>query len=101
MVCGHVIAKLAESRTDEYMPRATLTFYVLSMDKNGHIIWPTLFSDKAQAQLRQQARTLLRQMIDDPLNPCDSTMEPAMTATGTSSIWQGAPKRKLVEVTAA
>ena len=43
-----------------------------------------------------QARSLLRKMIDDPLNPMDSSMELAMTGTGTSSVWKAAPKRKLV-----
>ena len=98
MVCGSVKAKLTVSRTDAYMPRASLQFFVLSMDKNGHIIWPTSFDAHTRAALRMQARAHLRAMIDDPKNPCDSTMEPAMTGTGTSAIWQGAPKRKLVEV---
>ena len=40
-------------------------------------------------------------MIDDPFNPCDSSMEPALEGMGTSSIWQGAARRQLVEVQAA
>ena len=99
MVCGNVILKLLESRTDEYMPLVTLKFFCLSCDKNGHIIWPTEFSAATKAQLRLQVRALLRKMIDDPANPCDASMEPAMTGVGTSSLWVGAPKRKLVEVT--
>ena len=98
MVCGRVSAKLMVSRTDAYMPKATLQFFVMSMDKNGHIIWPTNFDAHTRAALRMQARAHLRAMIDDSGNPCDATMEPAMTGMGTSSIWQGAPKRKLVEV---
>ena len=37
-------------------------------------------------------------MIEDPFNPVDSTMEPAMTGVGTSSLFVPARKRKLVEV---
>ena len=98
MVCGNVIAELKEQKRGEVMPTATFTFLVLSMDKNGHIIWPTTFAAKTQAALRVQARALLKKMIEDPLNPVDSTMAPALTATGTSSVWAGAPRRQLVEV---
>ena len=80
------------------MPTATLTFFVLSMDKTGHIIWPTLFDAKTQAALRMQARALLQKMMDDPANPVDSTMAPALTGRGTCALWVGAPQRKLVEV---
>ena len=80
------------------MPTATLTFKVLSLDKNGHIIWPTTFEAKTQAALRMQARALLQKMINDPNNPVDATMAPALTGTGTSSLWAGAPRRQLVEV---
>ena len=53
----------------ERMPTMTLTFFVLSMDKTGHIIWPTNFEAKTRAALRLQARALLQKMMDDPLNP--------------------------------
>jgi hypothetical protein len=43
-------------------------------------------------------RALLKKMIDDPLNPVDASMAPALTGTGTSSVWKGAPKRQLVVV---
>jgi hypothetical protein len=98
MVCGKVVAKLVESRTNAYMPLATLQFFVLSMDKTGHIIWPTDFDAHAKASLRMQARSLLRQMIADPANPADETMEPALQGHGTSAMWVGAPQRKLVVV---
>ena len=74
------------------MPTLTLTFFVLSMDKSGHIIWPTNFSARSQAALRMQARALLQKMMDDPLNPVDSTMAPALTGLGTSAVWQGASR---------
>ena len=98
MVCGNVQIHMKEPISRERMPTLALTFKVLSMDKNGHIIWPTSFDTVTQAALRKQARTLLRAMIDDPLNPTDATMEPAMTGTGTSSVWVGAPQRQLVIV---
>jgi hypothetical protein len=98
MVCGSVVAKLIESRTNAYMPLATLSFYVLSMDKTGHIIWPQDFDPHSRAQLRNQARSLLKRMIADPANPADESMEPALHGRGTGALWVGAPQRKLVVV---
>ena len=98
MVCGNVLASLKEPKSGNAMPTATFTFKVLSMDKNGHIIWPTNFNSQTQAALRMQARALLQRMMDDPNNPVDSTMAPALTGTGTSALWKGAPKKQLVEV---
>ena len=71
---------------------------VLTMDSRGHITWPTDFATATRAALRKQVRTLLKQMIADPLNPCDDSMSLALTGLGTSSIWQGAPRRQLVAV---
>ena len=68
------------------------------MDKTGHIVWPTNFASRTRAALRMQARALLQKMIDDPLNPVDSTMAPALTAEGTSAVWEGAPRRELIVV---
>ena len=98
MVCGNIHVNLKEPRSFKSMPVFSLTFKVLSMDNTGHIIWPTTFTAQTQAALRAQARALLRKMIADPLNPCDMTMAPALTGTGTSSVWQGAPRRRLVVV---
>ena len=66
--------------------------------KMGHIIWPTNFDSRTRAQLRLQARTLLKKMIDDPLSPVDETMAPALTGPGTEEVFVPAPKRKLVEM---
>jgi len=98
MVCGNVTIELKESVMQERMPTLTLTFFVLSMDKTGHIVWPTNFEARTRAALRMQARALLQKMIDDPHNPVDSTMAPALTAEGTSAVWQGAPQRELIVV---
>ena len=97
MVCGDVTVHLTESRTEACMPRLKILFFVMTMDKNGHVVWPTDFGNKKKAQLREQARQLLKQMIDDPLSPVNETMEPAMTGTGTSEVWKASKKRKLVE----
>ena len=98
MVCRNVIIHLKQPKDHERMPTASFTFFVLSMDKNGHIIWPTTFDAKTQAYLRNQARALLQKMMDDPNNPVDSTMAPALTGRGTGNLWQGAPQKKLVRV---
>jgi hypothetical protein len=98
MVCGNILIELKEPKDGSRMPVASATFKVLSMDQHGHIIWPTTFAPATQAALRKQARTLLQRMIDDPLNPVDSTMAPALTGKGTDAVWVGAPQRKLVEV---
>ena len=97
MVCGNVTIEFRERKDESSMPHMKLIFYVLTMDKTGHITFPTKYASPAMAALRMQARALLKQMIDDPLNPCDSTMAPALTATGTSSLFEPAMKRKLVE----
>ena len=98
MVCGNSLVDIKEPINQSSMPTLKLTFYVLTMDKDGHIVWPTRFDPPTQAQLRRQARVLLQKMIDDPLNPVDETMAPALTGVGTSSLWQPPPKRKMVEV---
>ena len=98
MVCGHVIVHFKERVKEDAMPTLKLTFFVMTMDKNGHVTWPIDFEAKTRAQLRVQARALLQRMIDDPLNPADETMAPALTAKGTDSVFKPARKRKLVEV---
>ena len=98
MVCGNVLVEFCESIDRSRMPRLKLTYYVLTMNKDGHIVWPTLFDAQTQAQLRRQARVLLQRMINDPLNPVDTTMAPALTGAGSSELWQGAPARQLVPV---
>jgi hypothetical protein len=54
MVCGNVLIRFSESVGSERMPTIAITFYVLSMDKKGHIIWPTNFALATQATLRMQ-----------------------------------------------
>eukprot|EP00966_Prymnesium_polylepis_P095738 2218419-Prymnesium_polylepis.1 len=52
------------------------------MDLNGFITWPTEFSTATKAALRKQARVLLQKMIEDPMNPVDDSMRPALTQSG-------------------
>ena len=99
MVCGSVIIEFKVPRDLSSMPTLKVTFFVMTMDKTGHVTWPTTFTTVTQAAIRKQARVLLKKMIDDPLNPVDETMAPALEGAGTSSLWRGAAKRKLVEVT--
>ena len=101
MICGNPVAKLSERLDGSTMPVAEFKLLVLTMDKAGHITWPTKFELRTQAALRLQARALLKKMIDDPENPVDATMAPALVGMGTSALWQGAPKRKLVVVEVA
>ena len=98
MVCGNVHVEYMESVKEAYMPKGKIVFQVLTMDKAGHIMLPTDFAPATRAALRMQARALLRKMIDDPLSPVDSTMEPALTGVGTDSVFKPAPKRRFVEV---
>ena len=98
MVCGNVIIKLKESRSDAYMPYLRLIFYVLTMNASGHITWPTNFAAATKAALRMQVRAQLKKMIDDPLNPVDETMSPALTGPGSDSIFEPAKRRMLVVV---
>lgn len=82
MVAGNVIVDFRVPKNPLKCPMLKITFFVLTMDKNGFITWPTNFEKGTEAQLRRQARVLLKKMIDDPLNPCDETMAPALTQTG-------------------
>ena len=98
MICGNVEVELQESVKQLYMPKAKVTFTVLTMDRTGHIVWPTTFEPATRAALRMQARVLLKRLMDDPLSPVDTTMAPALTSKGTDSIFKPGPKRKFMEV---
>ena len=58
MVCGNVVASYTESTTEASMGTLKLTFKVMTMDKNGHITWPTDFEPGTMAALRMQVRKL-------------------------------------------
>ena len=84
MVCGNVLLHYKEPVKQRAMPTLTIHFFVLSMDKNGHIIWPTNFDTLTSATLRKQARGLMKQMLDDPLYPIDPTAVAALTQSSSS-----------------
>ena len=98
MVCGRGRIHYKVPKDEKAMPTLTLVFFVLTMDRWGNITWPIDFTPTTRAALRKQARVLLQRMIDDPLNPVDATMAPALTAMGTDTIFQPAKRRRLVEV---
>ena len=89
MVCGRVLVHLTEPVAAERMPMLHLTFFCLTIDNDttGHTVWPTEFEPAAKVALRMQAQALLKQVIDDPDNPTDSTMTPALTGRG-ESVWR-------------
>ena len=82
MVAGNVVIAYKVPKNRLKCPTLKIIFYILTMDANGFITWPTNYDLSTQAQPRKQARVLLKRMIDDPLNPCDETMLPALTQTG-------------------
>lgn len=84
MVCGNVIVHFKEPMHSARMPTLTIDFFVLSMDHNGHIIWPTAFDERSKAALRKQARMLLQDMLDDSLYPVHPAFAAAMTQTSSS-----------------
>ena len=82
MVAGNSIIDYKESLAEASMPQFKVTLGVLSMDKAGFITWPSDFDQIAKAGLRRQARALLKEMIEDPLNPVDDSWAPALTGMG-------------------
>ena len=67
MVCGNVVASYTESTTEASMGTLKLTFKVMTMDKNGHITWPTDFEPGTMAALRMQVRKLQLTTHPQPL----------------------------------
>eukprot|EP00965_Chrysotila_dentata_P134507 4448914-Pleurochrysis_carterae.AAC.2 len=71
MVCGNIIIGFIEPRRHKAMPTVTFKFSVMSMDSNGHVIWPTNFQERTRAYQRKQAWALLSKLMADPLYPPD------------------------------
>ena len=87
MVCGNVVIDYREPRGLKSMPRLTVRMFVLSMDRQGHIVWPIDFEVRTKAALRKQARALLSVMLDDPKTyPVDSSWKPALTQASDSRL---------------
>ena len=87
MVCGNVIIDFREPRGLKSMPRLSIYMFVMSMDRQGHIIWPVDFEARTKAALRKQARILLQKMLAEPkLYPVDSSWQPALSQASDSRL---------------
>ena len=84
MIAGLLNVQWREPKRQGSMPTLTLSYFVLTMDKAGHICWPTKFNVNARALLRKLARRELNLMLQDPLYPIDPCMQLAMTQQGES-----------------
>lgn len=82
MIAGNVEVLYSVPKNKLKCLTIKITFGVLTMNKHGFITWPTEFDLNTKAQLRKQARILLRKMMDDPFNPVDDSMAPALTQQG-------------------
>ena len=93
MVCGNVVYEYREPTALRRMPRLLIHMFVLSMDRQGHIVWPVDFEVRTKAALRKQARALLSKMMESPhLYPVDKSWAPALTQ-GTDSRLELMPRR--------
>ena len=63
MVCGNAIVQLHEPTAFRAMPRLTIRMFVMTMDTNGHIIWPVDFVPRTRAALRRQVRENVAKML--------------------------------------
>ena len=79
MVAGLLNIRYREPRREGGMPTLQVSFFVLTMDRAGHIIWPTNFALKTRATLRLLARREVKLMLADPLYPIDPLMSNALS----------------------
>ena len=101
MACGAVKVKFLEPKRFGRMPTLRISFFVMSMDHNGHVIWPTSFNPRTQAALRLQARTHLAAMLADSMYPTDPRMVTAMTGTSSALLRDTLPRPTAAHVPAA
>ena len=83
-VAGNVVIKFRQPTKYRAMPTLTLRFFCFTMDANGHIEWPTNFSNTSRQLLRKLARRNLEQMLKDPEYPVDPSMRCALTQSSSS-----------------
>ena len=96
MVCGNLVIDYREPCGFMRMPRLTIHMFVLSMDREGHIIWPVDFEPRTKAALRKQARALFSIMLDSPGSyPVDESWRPALTNASDGSL-ELRPRRRMV-----
>ena len=89
MVAGLLNVNYREPRKLGGMPTLNLSFFVLTMDGAGHIVWPTNFEPSTRAALRKLARRELAVMLADPLYPASPAMAAALTQAGESYLSLG------------
>ena len=56
MIAGTLTVRYREPTREKDMPRIKLSFFVMTMNAYGHIVWPTNFDLHARALLRKLAR---------------------------------------------
>ena len=83
-VSGNTTITFKVPHEERVMPTLTMTTKVSTMDKNGHIIWPTTFGNATKAALRKQMRYHLKEMIDNPEYPTLTGMLPSLTTASES-----------------
>ena len=94
MVCGNLVIDYREPTGFRRMPRLMIRMFVLSMDRQGHIIWPVDFEPRTKAALRKQARAMLSIMLDQPESyPVDDSWRPALTQASDARLELRPPRR--------
>ena len=94
MACGNVLLNFKEPVDCARAPTLSISFFVMTMDEKGHILWPTVFGQKSRAMLRKRAREHLLRMLEDPAYPVDDSCRAALSAEG-NTVWEPAPRRML------
>ena len=74
MVAGTVNIKCSMPKRWKGWPTLWLSFFVMTMDCNGHVNWPTNFSPQSKALLRKLARQKIQARLEEedsqyPLHP--------------------------------
>lgn len=83
-VTGNVMLCLRVPKRLRAMPKLTITFAVSSMDKTGHINWPTTYAPRTAAALRKQMRYHLSEMMKSAEYPTLDQMSLSLEHGGDS-----------------
>ena len=70
MVAGNTVVQFKQRLDESLMPVLTLRFFVLTIDKTGHVTWPTKMDGPTMAMLRRQARAP-HLTVSDSTRTCD------------------------------
>ena len=82
MVAGSLLISYIVPKRRMAFPILTLRYYVLTVDHNGNITWPTNFNTMAKGLLRKLARQKIDLMLKDEEYPIDPAMMNALTSQG-------------------